>query len=187
MGDPQNLQSSNQKIKLLEKVQENITSLLEVVRKRERINRRWDLGFAITSVVFTLTITIVGILDEEFIQENPKRLITGILGGGLVAIQSITNSIPLRQRSGGYRVLEAQLSSLELDLIYKQYTDGKLEDGELKVILDSLNNLRQEAAKLENREKAQSISLISGPSPVKEEDSRELETSITESDVKEDN
>ena len=127
-----------------------ISDFLVEVKRKARINRSWDVGLTAFSIGFALAITVVGLLDESKVWN--KKLVTGVLGAGLVAIQSASSSFPVKQRSGGYRLLEAQLINLEYELLYKGYTGKELDDKEAKVILEKLYDLRKEAAKLEGVE-----------------------------------
>lgn len=144
-SDPKD-QAQKELIKKLEKI---LDQLLVTVRKRAKLNRGWDLSLTIGSIILTLTITVSGVLGEEVLGKNISKIIAGTLGAGLVAIQAVNNSIPIKQRSGGYRLIEAQLMNLEFDFLYKQYTNGRLDDTEIQIVLNQLGDLRREAAKLE--------------------------------------
>lgn len=126
-------------------LREGIEEFLEEVKRRARINRTWDLGLTSAGIVLTLAITLVGLSDEI----PGKKFWTGGLGAVLVAIQSVSSTFPVKQRSGGYRMLEAQLVNLEFDLMYEAYTGNELEESEAKVLFEKLYELRTEAAKLE--------------------------------------
>jgi hypothetical protein len=52
------------------------------------------------------------------IDEQAKKITTGILGGVIVAIQSIGNAFPVKQRAGSYRLLQAQGNNLLSDVKY---------------------------------------------------------------------
>lgn len=138
----------SQKI-LVKNLEKQIPELLEIVTKRAKINRSWDLVLTILSIILTLGITVSGVLGEEVVGKNTSKILAGLLGAGLVAIQSTSRSIPIKQRSGGYRVLEAQLINLEFELMYMQNNDGRLDDKEVRLIIGKLYDLRKEAARLE--------------------------------------
>jgi hypothetical protein len=140
--------NSNQEV-LIKELEKKISELLKIVSDRAKINRVWDLLLTIVSIAFTLGITVSGLLGEEVVGKNPSKILAGTLGAGLVAIQSVSRSIPIKQRSGGYRVLEAQLINLDFELMYKRNNDGKLDENEIRFITDKLHDLRKEAAKLE--------------------------------------
>jgi hypothetical protein len=77
------------------------------------------------------------------VDEDSRKVGVGILGAIVVAIQSIGNGFPVKQRAGGYKTLEAQTITLENDLIFAITSD------ELSNIQKQLNNLILEAARLE--------------------------------------
>lgn len=133
---------------LIRKIETAISELLKIVVKRGKINRFFDLSGTIFSIILTLGITVSGVLGEEVIGKNNSKIIAGFLGAGLVAIQSISRSIPIKQRSGGYRVLEAQLTNLEFELMYMK-NDGSLDNAEVNILISKLHDLRKEAARLE--------------------------------------
>lgn len=114
---------------------------LEVSRLRT-INRNWDAGLTIATIILTLAITILVTLDQ--INEQDKKIVTGILGGVIVAIQSISNAFPVKQRAGTYRLLQAQASNLLSDVKYLEVPE------ELKTIESQFLQLRNEAAKAES-------------------------------------
>ncbi len=123
-----------------------IEEFLKEVQRRARINRIWDLGLTVAGIVLTLGITVVGLAGDNF----PRKAVwAGGLGATLVAIQAASSTFPVKQRSGGYRMLEAQLVNLELDLMYKAYTGSELDKAEAEVLFEKLYELRREAAKLE--------------------------------------
>lgn len=112
----------------------------EMTRLR-RINRNWDAGLTITTIILTLVITLLTTLEP--IDEQAKKISTSILGAVIVAIQSIGNAFPVKQRAGSYRLLQAQAKTLLSDIKY-------LEDiQELKTIETQFYELNKEAAKTE--------------------------------------
>lgn len=112
----------------------------EMTRLR-RINRNWDAGLTITTIILTLVITLLTTMEP--MDEQAKKISTSILGAVIVAIQSIGNAFPVKQRAGSYRLLQAQAKTLLSDIKY-------LEDAqELKTIETQFYELNKEAAKTE--------------------------------------
>jgi hypothetical protein len=107
-----------------------------------RWNRNWDAGLTISTIFLTLAIAVLA-LDGIKLDENYRKISGGILGAIVVAIQSIGNGFPVKQRAGGYKTLEAQTITLENDLNFATAPD------ELLNIQKQLNNLILEAARLE--------------------------------------
>lgn len=126
-------------------LREGIEEFLKEVKRRSTINRWWDLGLTSASIALTLIITLIGLSDDF----PKKKIFAGSFGAMLVAIQSVSSTFPVKQRSGGYRMLEAQLVNLEFDLMYKAYTGNELKENEAKALFEKLYELRKEAAKLE--------------------------------------
>lgn len=113
----------------------------ELTRLRQ-INRNWDASLTITTIVLTLVITLLNTLDR--VNEQDKKLVTGIVGGVIVAIQSIGNAFPVKQRAGSYRILEAQANNLLTDVRF-------VEDlQELQTIESQFYQLRNEVAKADS-------------------------------------
>jgi hypothetical protein len=106
-----------------------------------RINRNWDASLTITTIILTLFITILNNINT--VKEEDKKIFTSLAGGVIVAIQSLNNAFPVRQRAGSYRLLQAQSNNLLLDV---RHIDS-LSD--LKNIEASLHQLQTEAAKVE--------------------------------------
>lgn len=131
--------SLEEKRKDLEKEVKELTQ--EMTRLR-RINRNWDGGLTITTIVLTLIITLLSTWDR--IDEQDKKIATGIIGGVIVAIQSIGNAFPVKQRAGSYRILQAQANNLLTDVKYVENTE------ELKAIEAQFYVLRNDAAKAES-------------------------------------
>lgn len=140
---------NSNRVELIKKIETGIPKLLKEVSLKAKINRFWDLGLTIASICLTLGITVSGLLGEEVVGKNQSKILAGSLGALLVAIQSTSRSIPIKQRSGGYRVLEAQLINLEFEFMFMQNNDGKLDDKEIDLITSKLFDLRKEAARLE--------------------------------------
>lgn len=125
------------------KVEDALAELLTEMTRLRRINRNWDASLTITTILLTLIITIMTSLTQ--INEDNKKIATGILGGVIVAIQSISNAFPVKQRAGSYRLLQAQTNNLLNDVKYIENID------ELKTIEAQLYQLSNEAAKIENQ------------------------------------
>ena len=75
-----------------------------------RINRNWDGGLTVATILLTLTTTIIGV-EGLSLDANARKLWIGTCGGLVVAIQSIGNAFPVKQRAGGYRLLYAHKRS----------------------------------------------------------------------------
>jgi hypothetical protein len=131
--------SLEEKRKDLEKEVKELTQ--EMTRLR-RINRNWDGGLTITTIVLTLIITLLSTWDR--IDEQDKKIATGIIGGVIVAIQSIGNAFPVKQRAGAYRILQAQANNLLTDVKYVEGTE------ELQALESQFYLLRSDAAKTES-------------------------------------
>ena len=84
-----------------------ISDKLPEWQKLRRINRNWDGGLTVATILLTLTTTIIGV-EGLSLDANARKLWIGICGGLVVAIQSIGNAFPVKQRAGGYRLLYAQ-------------------------------------------------------------------------------
>lgn len=123
-------------------LENEINELTKEVTRLRRTNRNWDGGLTITTIVFTLVITILSGWDR--IDEQNKKIATGILGGVVVAIQSIGNAFPVKQRSGAYRILQAQANNLLTNVKYVEGTE------ELKAIESQFYLLRNDVAKTES-------------------------------------
>jgi hypothetical protein len=101
-------------------LEEDIKQLTQEVTQLRRINRNWDGALTITTIILTLVITLLSTFDR--IDEQDKKIATGIIGGVIVAIQSIGNAFPVKQRAGSYRVLQAQANNLLTDVKYVEDT-----------------------------------------------------------------
>ncbi len=123
-------------------LEEDIKQLTQEVTQLRRINRNWDGALTITTIILTLVITLLSTFDR--IDEQDKKIATGIIGGVIVAIQSIGNAFPVKQRAGSYRVLQAQANNLLTDVKYVEDT------AELKSIESQFYLLRNDAAKAES-------------------------------------
>lgn len=123
-------------------LEEEVKQLTQEMTRLRRINRSWDGGLTITTIVLTLIITLLSTWDR--IDEQDKKIATGIIGGVIVAIQSIGNAFPVKQRAGAYRILQAQANNLLTDVKYVEGTE------ELKALEFQFYLLRSDAAKTEN-------------------------------------
>jgi hypothetical protein len=119
-----------------------IKQLAKEMTRFRRINRSWDAGLTITTIILTLAITILSTWDR--IDEQDKKIATTIIGGVVVAIQSIGNAFPVKQRAGKYRILQAQANNLLVDVKYVEGTE------ELKDIESKFYSLQNDAAKAES-------------------------------------
>ena len=89
-----------------------ISDKLPEWQKLRRINRNWDGGLTVATILLTLTTTIIGV-EGLSLDANARKLWIGICGGLVVAIQSIGNAFPVKQRAGGYRLLYALALTLK--------------------------------------------------------------------------
>ncbi|MFY7697109.1 MAG: hypothetical protein ACOVQK_12245 [Cyanobium sp.] len=70
-------------------------------------NRNWDAGLTVATSLLTLTTKISGV-EGLILDAHRRKIRIGILGGLVVAIQSIGNAFPVKQRAGGNRLLYSQ-------------------------------------------------------------------------------
>lgn len=129
------------------KLKEDITSQQQEWRRLRNLNRNWDGGLTVATIVLTLFITVVGTDGIKF-TENDRKLWTGICGAIVVAINSIGNAFPVKQRAGGYRTLESQALTLRSRLEYIS-DDPKEIDRELPNITGQFLELIIKASELE--------------------------------------
>jgi hypothetical protein len=115
-----------------------ISGSLAEWQKLRRANRNWDGGLTIATIVLTLTTTIIGIEGIK-LDNGARKLWIGVCGGLVVAIQSIGNAFPVKQRAGGYRLLQGQGYALKSQIAYLQ------SDDEISKVLP---NMREEYYKL---------------------------------------
>ena len=125
-----------------EDVQTKIKENSDLWRERRKINRSWDAVLTILTIVLTLAIAVLGTEGVE-VNSNLKKASAGTLGAIVVAIQAIGNAFPVKQRAGGYRILEAQAITLENELTVAT------AQSDLLAISKQLNSLILEAARLE--------------------------------------
>jgi hypothetical protein len=97
-----------------ENLERQIEVLTNEMTRLKRVNRNWDAGLTITTITLTLFITIL--TNVHTVKESERRIITNIIGGVIVAIQSLNNAFPVKQRAGSYHLLQAQASNLLLDV-----------------------------------------------------------------------
>lgn len=132
---------------LIEEKRQNLEGQIKAINqeitKLRRVNRNWDASLTVTTIVLTLCITVFTTLDQ--IDEQNRKIVTGILGGFIVAIQSIGNAFPVKQRAGSYRLLQARSNNLLYDVKYVEDLE------ELKNIEFQFYQLQDEAAKVENQ------------------------------------
>ena len=115
-------------------------------QKLRRINRNWDGGLTIATIVLTLTTTIIGVEGLK-LDDGARKLWIGVCGGLVVAIQSIGNAFPVKQRAGGYRLLYAQGLALKSKAAYLQ-TPEEIQ-ASLPQMRDEYYKLLVEASKIE--------------------------------------
>lgn len=111
---------------------------LDEWQKLRRYNRSWDGGLTIATIVLTLTTTIIGVEGIK-LDDGTRQLWIAVGGGLVVAIQSIGNAFPVKQRAGGYRLLQSQGYALKSRIAYLQTDDE---------ISTSLPSMREEYYKL---------------------------------------
>jgi len=124
-----------------------ITNELNKWQKLRRINRNWDGGLTIATIVLALTTAIIGI-DGLKLNDLERKLWIGVCGGLVVAIQSIGNAFPVKQRAGGYRLLYAQGLALKSKAEYLQSHDEITAS--LPQMRDEYYKLLIEASKIES-------------------------------------
>lgn len=130
-------ETSDSKVELKTFKGELLNSLTEWQRLR-RHNRNWDGGLTVATILLTLTTTIVGVEGLK-LDDQARKLVIGVCGGLVVAIQSIGNAFPVKQRAGGYRLLEGQGYTLRSRSEYLQTEDE---------IISALPGMREEYYKL---------------------------------------
>ena len=142
MTQPTPNSSSDEEKDPKKKLKEEIREQKKEWRRLREINRNWDAGLTLTTISLTLVITVLGTEGIQ-VSENMRKLLTGISGGIVVAINSIGNAFPVKQRAGGYRTLESQALTLETKL------ENISEDDKLPNIRSQLVELIIKASELE--------------------------------------
>ena len=118
-------------------------------RGLRRFNRNCDAALTITTILLTLFTTIVGVEGISFgNNDNIHKALIGISGGLVVAVQSIGNAFPVKQRAGGYQLLQGQAYTLKSRLGYLQQDDEI--NAKLPQIREEYYKLIAEADKLES-------------------------------------
>ena len=138
-------ENTDSKVELKTFKSELLKSITEWQRLR-RLNRNWDGGMTIATVLLTLTTTIVSVEGLK-LDDQAQKLVIGVCGGLVVAMQSIGNAFPVKQRAGGYRLLEGQGYSLRSRSEYHQTDDEILSA--LPGMREDYYKLFSEASKLE--------------------------------------
>jgi hypothetical protein len=123
---------------VLSKFKQELSKSLNEWQRLRRHNRNWDGGLTIATILLTLTTTIVGVEGLK-LDDQTRKLVIGLCGGVVVAIQSIGNAFPVKQRAGGYRLLQGQAYTLRSRAEYLQ----SVED-----IRSALPGMREEYYKL---------------------------------------
>jgi hypothetical protein len=124
----------NERNNLIVKISQEVTKW----QRLRQINRNWDGGLTIATIILTLTTTIIGIEGLK-LEGSARKALIGVCGGLVVAIQSIGNAFPVKQRAGGYRLLYAQGLALQSKTENLQSADD---------IKTSLPQMREEYYKL---------------------------------------
>lgn len=138
-------EESEQKLEL-DTFKAEISNELPKWQNLRRINRNWDGGLTIATIVLTLTTTIIGVEGLK-LDDGARKLLIGVCGGLVVAIQSIGNAFPVKQRAGGYRLLYAQGLALKSKAEYLQ-SPGEIESS-LPQMREEYYKLLIEASKIE--------------------------------------
>ena len=116
-------------------------------KKLRIFNRNCDAGLTIATIFLTLFTALLGVegisMDDTF-----RKALIGISGGIVVAIQSIGNAFPVKQRAGEYRLVESQAYTLKSKLGFLQ-TEIEIKES-LPKIQEEFYKLVSEAAALES-------------------------------------
>ena len=123
-----------------------VSSSVNEWQELRRSNRNWDGGLTIATILLTLTTTVIGVEGIKM-DEATRRLAIGICGGLVVAIQSIGNAFPVKQRAGGYRLLQGQGYALQSRTGYLQSDEEIIK--ELPGMREEFYKLLTDASKLE--------------------------------------
>ncbi len=102
------------------------------------MNRNWDGGLTIATITLTLFTALLGV-EGISADENLRKALIGISSGIVLAIQSMGNAFPVKQRAGGYQLIQGQAYALKSKLKYLQ------EDSE---IVEKLPQMQEEFYKL---------------------------------------
>lgn len=89
--------------RLYEKISDNHTKW----QKLREFNRNCDEGLTVATISLTLFIALLGV-EGISIDDNLRKAFIGLSGGVVVAIQSIGNAFPVKQRAGGYQLIQGQ-------------------------------------------------------------------------------
>jgi hypothetical protein len=126
---------------------QEITSKHVEWQNLRRVNRNWDGGLTVSTIILTLFMALLGV-EGINMDSNLRKALIGISGGIVVAIQSIGNAFPVKQRAGGYKMIESQAYNLKSKLGFLQEEDEIKEN--LPQIQEEYYKLIVEAAKLES-------------------------------------
>ena len=129
-----------------ERLQESITERYRNWKKLRTFNRNCDAALTLTTIILTLVITIIGTEGIQ-LSDNQRKITTGICGAIVVALNSIGNAFPVKQRAGGYRTLESQALTLNTKLEY--LVEPKEIEKELPNIKAQLTDLIMKSVELE--------------------------------------
>jgi hypothetical protein len=122
----------------LKTFESEVSKSLDKWQELRHFNRNWDGGLTIATILLTLTTTIIGVEGIK-LDDGARKLWISVCGGIVVAIQSIGNAFPVKQRAGGYRLLQGQCYALKSQIAYLQLDDE---------ISTSLPKMREEYYKL---------------------------------------
>lgn len=118
--------------------QAEVSSSIKEWQRLRRHNRNWDGGLTIATILLTLVTTVVGV-EGARMNDETRKLVISVCGGLVVAIQSIGNAFPVKQRAGGYRLLQGQGYALQSRTGYLQSEEE---------ISSALASMREEYYKL---------------------------------------
>jgi hypothetical protein len=116
-------------------------------QRLRKFNRNCDGGLTIATIFLTLFIALLGV-EGISINDNLRKALIGLSGGVVVAIQSIGNAFPVKQRAGGYQLIQGQAYALKSRLGYLQEDSEIVE--KLPQIQEEFYKLLAEADKLES-------------------------------------
>jgi hypothetical protein len=116
---------------------------LETALRLGHRNFRLHITLTVLSLLLTLALTIIGLLGDELITPNQRKVSTGVLGAILATLQTASASFNFKRKSEGYFSLDVKAKNLDLDI------DESSSEEELKKCKECLKKLRSSALKLE--------------------------------------
>ncbi len=94
-----------------------------------KINERWNITLTLANVVLTLLATAFGTLgDSQVISAQTKNILVALFGCSAVAVQSIINNFPVRERARGNRNLRNRTRLLKSYEIKKNLDLAKFNE-----------------------------------------------------------